>query len=260
MRHTSFIRILATMFLLGSNISHAQTVYVIDQLLVGVHADKNLESAIVKVLPTGTMLEVLERDGELARIKDNQGTEGWIDSAYLMNNPPARMMVERLERANAALQKQLEVATAATNNQAQQAAGSVGEKDQNAIDSLTKENTELKRKLSTEMVNSAKLTERISDYEARLSDKPLSPAETQVTELEKTVTKLKRELENILQENKRLKASSQVSLSQMMPEVRVDTLTWPIVVGLVIVLCLAYGAGIYTMDYLNRRRHGGFRV
>ena len=32
----------------------AETVYVIDKLLVGVHEDKTLESPIIKVLPTGS--------------------------------------------------------------------------------------------------------------------------------------------------------------------------------------------------------------
>ena len=41
----------------------AEPAYVIDKLLVGVHEEKNLDSAIIKVLPTGTELNVIERDG-----------------------------------------------------------------------------------------------------------------------------------------------------------------------------------------------------
>ncbi len=242
-----------------STIAQTETVYVIDQLLVGVHAEKNLDSAITKVLPTGTMLEVIERDGELARVKDQQGNEGWIDSAYLMQNPPARQMVERLERANNELQAQLSAAK--TSGAAGEQPSVAGESTRAAeIDQLTKENTELKRKLSTEMVNNTKLTDKLNSAEARLSGRPLSAAETQVTELEKSVNDLKRELENSLQTNKALKAENKRSLGESLPTVNLEGFSWPLVIGGLIIVLLAYGGGVYTMDYLNRRRHGGFRV
>ena len=232
----------------------AETAYVIDQLLVGVHAEKNLESAIIKVLPTGTQLEILERDGELARVKDNDNGEGWIDTAYLMNNPPARAMVERLERANTSLQQQLDNAK----NTPPGDSGSASELGN--TDKLMKENTELKRKLSTERINSAKLTEKMNSYEARLSGQPLSAAETQVTELEKTIVELKRDLERSVQANKALETANRESLRDMMPEMDMTAFSWPALIGALVALVLAYGGGIYTMDYLNRRRHGGFRV
>ena len=232
----------------------AETAYVIDQLLVGVHAQKNLESAIIKVLPTGTQLEILERDGELARVKDSDNSEGWIDTAYLMNNPPARAMVERLERANTSLQQQLDD----TKNTPPE--DSESNADRGSTDKLMKENTELKRKLSNELINSAKMTEKMNSYEARMSGQPLSAAETQVTELEKTIVELKRDLERSMQANKALEAQNSESLRDMMPEMDIDGFSWPALIGALVALVLAYGGGIYTMDYLNRRRHGGFRV
>lgn len=255
LRNLGFVPLLLSALILGAPSSaSAETVYVIDQLLVGVHADKNLESAIIKVLPTGTQLEILERDGELARIKDNENTEGWIDTAYLMDNPPARLMVERLERANTSLQQQLDTAKDAPQP------GSTASADRSSTEKLMKENTELKRKLSNELINSAKLTEKVNGFEARLSGQPLSAAETQVTELEKTIVELKRDLEQSLQANKALEAENRESLSDMMPQLDMETFSWPVLVGAMIALVLAYGGGIYTMDYLNRRRHGGFRV
>ena len=250
--------LLLSLFANGAN-AQSETVYVIDQLLVGVHAEKNLDSAITKVLPTGTMLEVIERDGELARVKDQQGNEGWIDAAYLMQNPPARQMVERLERANSELQAQLSEAKSAgssndgttSTSDAQRAA---------EVDQLTKENTELKRKLSTEMVNNTKLTDKLNNAEARLADRPLSAAETQVTELEKSVNDLKRDLEKSLQANKALKAENKRSIGEALPTVNLQSFSWPVMVACIVVVLLAYGGGLYTMDYLNRRRHGGFRV
>lgn len=260
-RYFIFVQLLISALLLGAPLTGvAETTYVIDQLLVGLHAEKNLESAITKVLPTGTMLEILERDGELARVKDNDNSEGWIDIAYLMDNPPARLMVGRLERANTALQQQLDAAKKTISDGTQASPNQGTNSSNSATDKLTNENTELKRKLSTELINSAKMTEKLNNYEAQLSGRPLSAAETQVTELKKNVDQLNRELEKSLQTNKALEADNRQSLGEMMPEVDLKSFSWPLLAGILIIIGLAYGGGIYTMDYLNRRRHGGFRV
>lgn len=47
--------------------SAAEFAFVIDKLLVGIHQEENLNSAIVKVLPTGSKLEVLARKGKRRR-------------------------------------------------------------------------------------------------------------------------------------------------------------------------------------------------
>ena len=235
--------------------AQSESAYVIDQLLVGVHADKNLDSAIIKVLPTGTQLEILERDGELARVRDRQGDTGWIDAAYLMASPPAREMLARLEQANSELKIQLENAASGGGNGTPAVTG-----DSAAVDELTKENTELKRKLSSEKIANTKLTEQLNTAQSRLGDRPLSAAETQVVELEKTVTDLKRELESTLQANKLLEEQQKRPLSEAVPKIQMDGISWPLVIAGVVLILLAYGGGLYTMDYLNRRRHGGFRV
>ncbi|MEM7465366.1 MAG: TIGR04211 family SH3 domain-containing protein [Pseudomonadota bacterium] len=238
---------------------HAQTAYVIDQLLVGLHAEKNLDSAITKVLPTGTALDVLERDGELAKVRDTAGNEGWIDAAYLMDTRPARIRVNELEQSNTQLKAELEaVRNAEPSSTTTTETGEGGRSE--TVDKLTNENTELKRKLSAEMVNNAQLTEKLNTAEAKLGDRPISPAETRVTELESEITSLKRELENSLQDNKTLKAHNRQSLSDAIPSVNIEAFSWPVAVAILILALIAYGLGIYTMDYLNRRRHGGFRV
>ena len=85
----------------------AETAFVIDRLLVGVHEEKNLDSAIVKVLPTGTELEVLERDGELAYVAEPGGAKGWVDAAYLTDEQPAQLRIPELEREKAALEQRV---------------------------------------------------------------------------------------------------------------------------------------------------------
>ena len=113
--------------------THAETVYVIDKLLVGRPPGPKPDSAIIKVLPTGTKLEVVQRQGELALIEDPEGTRGWVDVAYLMDDAPARVLVDQLQAANKELKEKLD-AGAAPGSSTQSRA---------EVDELTKENTEL---------------------------------------------------------------------------------------------------------------------
>ena len=73
----------------------AETVYVIDRLQVGLRAAR--DGNVVKPLETGAVLEVLERDERFARVRDKQGTEGWLELRYLSAEPPARLQLVKLQ-------------------------------------------------------------------------------------------------------------------------------------------------------------------
>ncbi|SFF02353.1 TIGR04211 family SH3 domain-containing protein [Nitrosomonas sp. Nm166] len=76
----------------------AETRYVSDQLEVTLRKGPSLSHAIVRMLKSGTALEVLEIDAETGhtRVKTNGGVEGWILSRYLSAEPTARMQLERM--------------------------------------------------------------------------------------------------------------------------------------------------------------------
>jgi len=230
----------------------ADTAYVIDKLLVGVHQDRDLNSAIVKVLPTGTRLEVLQRDGELAEVRDGDGTSGWVDAAYLMEEAPAQVQVTTLTEENADLKRQL--AASPTSEATADGAGR---------DKLAQENTDLKGKLSAEKLKVGKLESAVGALEAKIADRPVTPADTVIAELEEANQELARDLEAAMQENEQLESDIDAFDSgpaiPAMPVV-VDSFSTPVLVGGLLGLLLAFGAGIYWMDYLHRRRHGGFRI
>jgi len=87
--------------LLGILISFAagaEEAWVSDQFEVMLRTGPSTSNAIERVLSSGTALEVLETDSEAgyARVRTNAGTEGWVLSRYLMNEPSAREQLERL--------------------------------------------------------------------------------------------------------------------------------------------------------------------
>lgn len=85
----------------------AETAYVIDHLRVSLRAEASEDAARTKTVETGHVLEVLERDGNFAHVRDAQGGEGWIDARYLSPQPPARVRVKELEGRISALQSRL---------------------------------------------------------------------------------------------------------------------------------------------------------
>jgi SH3 domain protein len=74
---------------LFASIVLAETLYVTDQVTVGLRADATPDSAVLATASTGAALEVLERSGSVVRVRNGNGVEGWVDAAALATEPPA---------------------------------------------------------------------------------------------------------------------------------------------------------------------------
>jgi len=73
--------------------------WITDQFEVTMRNGKSNKQAIVRMLSSGTKLEVLERDEEAgyARVRTRSGAEGWVLSRYLLRRPPARVTMPGIE-------------------------------------------------------------------------------------------------------------------------------------------------------------------
>jgi SH3 domain protein len=231
--------VLLAAFLLASAAAGAESAYVIDKLLVGVHEKPSLESAIVKVLPTGSALEVLERAGDMTQVR-GEGVEGWVDSAYLMSEKPAALRLAALEQEIAALRS---------------GAGP-------DVDSLARENTELKGLLADERMKARDLGSQLAELRetAKLPGADAGATEAglreEIAALNEDKLALERELENTLLQARRARgdaAAAALGLEGIRPSA-------PAIAVFILIIAAAFGAGVYVMDYLQRRRHGGFRI
>jgi SH3 domain protein len=91
----------------------AETAYVSDKIHTEIRAQADRASAVLKSVSTGAALEVLERGPGMTRVRDADGTEGWIDAGMLTTEPPARNRLDSMKTQVDGLKGQLEKAQAA---------------------------------------------------------------------------------------------------------------------------------------------------
>ena len=204
----------------------AQPVYVVDQLFVGVHADKSRRSAILELVATGTALEVLNREGTLLNVKTPNGTQCWVEQQFVAAEKPAPL---RLVRVEAERDKALKT-----------------------ISSLEAEVENL-RLLAQEAVR------RTSDTESQKLVTELDRLRGENRELRETIASAETQLAHLAEAH----APPVEAVEPPAPwYFFVDPTELKPWMGWLAVALFGAGLvfGIYAMDYIQRRRHGGFRL
>jgi Bacterial SH3 domain len=75
---------------------HAQTLYVIEQLVVNVNSAPDASGGRVANIKSGDAVEVLDRQGDQIHVQLANGTEGWVRKSYLSPEAPLqRRLTER---------------------------------------------------------------------------------------------------------------------------------------------------------------------
>ena len=64
----------------------------------------------MSVLPSGTEVEVLKRDGALVHVRTASGSEGWVDAQYLSEEKPAALLLADAEAARTEAERALQAA------------------------------------------------------------------------------------------------------------------------------------------------------
>ena len=213
--------------------ARAETVFVSGRVKAGLHEDKTLDSAITKLVASGTALEIIKREENLSFVRDPDGTSGWIDNSYLdADSPaPAGQLKEAIERGDV-LERRLAEATqqiADLSAGRLVAAGTATESQR--YETLKKQHADLDQQLKAERLNSGELQAQLAELKKRL--------EVQLS-------------------GEAIQGGGADTGAEATAGI---TLPWSnFATGLAIALIAGLLAGIYLMDYLNRRRHGGFRV
>jgi ferric-dicitrate binding protein FerR (iron transport regulator) len=86
--------------LLAAFAAQAQTLYVTDKVQAVVYADPTLEGNQVRILESGDAVELVSREGDNARVRLEDGSEGWIAGSLLSVNIPATRQLQALTAEN----------------------------------------------------------------------------------------------------------------------------------------------------------------
>lgn len=101
MRYRTF----GVLCLLASATVAGERAYVTDKLEVQMRSGQSLQHKILKMVPSGTAVTVMEEDGAAgySHVALDSGDEGWILSRYLTTQPVARVQMEDAIRKAAEL-------------------------------------------------------------------------------------------------------------------------------------------------------------
>jgi len=232
------------------NLFSADKAYVIDKLLVGIYETKDLSSAIVKIISTGTELEVVQKTDQLALVIDPTGAKGWIDKSYLMAEPTSEIILEKLKKEN---KKNV------PSNPKTPASGET-------LATLTKTNTQLKAKLAGILPEAKKCESKLSILEKE-SVQMRQELSTECSSIESSTTQVKNEyiaIESALEKaNLRIKEQDLIKNAKINLELVLVVIQhyWiPLMILLMLIAGAAFGGGVYLLDVMSRKRHGGYRL
>ena len=272
MRIMRYIVLLIAASFCGISISYAETLYVTDRILLGLHSEASEDSPLLDSVPSGTAVQVLESAGAFKRVRLPNGKTGWISSGYLVANKPASAQVDQLS----AKQKKLEAELKSTKEKLKKSNREI----QVRRDQLSNANTtieELKKnkgavvpqvdtKMAEELATANQEVENLKQKIAQLEAD--QPAEVTVSQLQPDQDIAER-IKNLEAENSALQARIEMAQAHLtgkkvpLPE-ELALLEPPLPEWIwgVLVLMMIIGViiGVAWMDYRHRQRHGGFRV
>jgi SH3 domain protein len=166
----------------------AETRYVSDHLLITLRTGKGNAYQVIKTLPSGTRLELLDDDGEYSHVRTEDGTEGWARNQYLIDTPiaqdklaTAEQKLEKLQQTRKELQQQIKV--------------------------LKSDKGTVEKERDTLAADLARIQKEL-DMLQKVAAQPIQTAK-QNEKLKKQVETLQQESTSLTEENRRLADSSQ---------------------------------------------------
>ena len=260
------IIIFTVLFLSITTQAIAEKRYVTDRILLGIHTEADETSELIKSVPSGTELEVLDTAEGFIKIKIEDGTEGWVSSGFVMQQIPSTrkydVLAHQYEQTTQELDK-LKVDFEKNNRELQV------RRDQ--VSNATTTIKELKKRKGTKVVADPEIENKLAK-----SQQEVEVLKLKIVELEKTPEpkvdidqkQIFNELKEVKSQNDVMKKRIDVALAHLKGEriptpeelasIRPKFPTWYWSL-LVIILLIGVVAGYFIMDYRFRRRHGGFR-
>jgi SH3 domain protein len=275
--------------LIGLLISTAQAARITDKLLAGLYDEPDSTTAPIRVVPSDTPLERLDKQGDFTKVRLGDGTEGWVESRFITDEKPARIMLLELQVKNSELQQKLrdankelsalgQTTTETGNTQPdpemaelkRQLADAKAEIDllkreatPPAAPQPDKENDKLKQQLLS-LQQALEASKR--EAKAALEQAKQTPAvptaqppnSTELMQQEQTNLKLQQQLDQIAQIIGTERSSTNESTATV-EQIGLRLNAWHLPV-LLLALLLSFIGGVAFKNYRLAKRYGGFRI
>lgn len=176
--------LLTAALILSSALARAEIQYISDKHFVPLRSGPGGQFRIVhRGLPSGTQLEIMQlsEDNEFAEVTTQNGTQGWIRTQYLMDQPPARTVLESMQGSQAELKTRMQNLQSDVDRLRIEKESAVAAMNQAQTDlAETREALETLRSLSEDAINietrNQSLTQRVEELTA---DFEMTQAENQ---------------------------------------------------------------------------------
>jgi len=99
--------IAAALFAAFPTAAVAETMYVTDVLRLGLHQAEDTNDRAFRTLQSGQEMEILDRNRNYAHVQLPDGTSGYVKTAYLVAEKPAKLIVAEVQANSAALESRL---------------------------------------------------------------------------------------------------------------------------------------------------------
>jgi len=247
----------------------AATEYVTDKIEIGLHQQPDINSPVISTLSTGDRVEVLQQHNDFKRVELDNGSQGWVNAAYLSETQPSTAEFQQLLDKNKELGKTLEQKEEqlkklqrdlqVRRDQLSNAQSTINELKKQAAGSGAPDE-EIRQQLAEKERHIEQLQAEIENLKAQ--PEPASPnspdAEQYRAQLEQQ-KKLNDEMRTRIELAQTFLTQEQLPSADEIDKWRPSLPGW-YWGTLLTVLILGIGAGIGWMDYRLRRRHGGFRI
>lgn len=263
------IACLSALFICGT--AFAETLYVTDRILLGVHQDAAETSLVIATIPSGSAVQVLERGTDFVKIQLADGKQGWVSSHYLKPDKPASVQLDavsaQLDAANAQLKQAQDTVKKLNDEITKRDRETQVRQDEISNDKSTIK--ELQKKLKDQIASlpspSKQAEEQIKALEAQV--KQLTDDKTAL--LSQTKSDSETSLHDLQTQNQQLQARIEAAVANLQGK-QVPTAselasiqpTFPIWYWILLLAIFIGGiaAGVGWIDYHHRKRHGGFRI
>ena len=272
MRIMRYIVLLLSTSLFSISICHAETLFVTDRVLLGIHTEASEDSPLLDSVPSGTAVQVLETAGDFKRVRLPNGKTGWVSSGYLVAEKPASAQVDQL----VAKQQKLEAELKSVNEKLKKTNREIQvRRDQlsnarTTIEELKKNKgtvvPQVDTKMAEELAAANQEVENLKQKIVKLESESSQPAEITAPQADQDLAERIKGLE---EENSALQGRIEMAQAHLagkkvpLPEELalldppLPNWIWSVLVLMVIIGVII---GVGWMDHRHRQRHGGFRV